>query len=351
MKKRFRIIVVAVMAVALISADLSAQGIVHSKGIGLRLGIWKYSNSPYIETSPGQVVVTPVSASFYFYSRLSGNWFMEAGLGSVGEVEVNIGKVETVALVPLNFGVRYDLLSAKIESVLQPYLSFGAGNYWISRSLTQWGSVIAENDARLGLYAGAGVNIILNDWLALNSDLKYHFVNFDNTPVENYNGFALGLGVSYMWGEPREFFRIEEIKIIVQDIYPAYYQFYNTYPIALVTILNTAGFNIEVNLHSNIQGYSERPNESGFVNIAPGETADIPVVALFGKRLFNASKSEPAVIDLKAEARAGATQTRDISINVMVHNRNAWNGEMDRLSYFLTPDDRQIMETWSINDR
>jgi hypothetical protein len=100
---------------------------------------------------------------------------------------------------------------------------------------------------------------------------------------------------------------------------------------------------IEVNLHSNIERYSERSQESGFIIIPPGETEKIPVYAIFGQKLLYAKQREPAIIDLSLEARAGATHTESMSVNVMIHSRNAWNGEVNRLHFFLTPDDEELM--------
>jgi hypothetical protein len=153
----------------------------------------------------------------------------------------------------------------------------------------------------------------------------------------------MGFGLSFMFGNMPEILRIEDINVIVEDIYPAYYEFYATYPIVQVSVRNMVTYPIEVNLHSNIEGYSERSQESGFIKIAPGETEKIPVFAIFGPKLLYAKKREPAIIDLSLEARAGATHTESMSVNVTIHSRNAWNGEVNRLRFFLTPDEEEIM--------
>ena len=49
------------------------------------------------------------------------------------------------------------------------------------------------------------------------------------------------------------------------------------------------------------------------------------------------------MLDKEIEARAGRTLKKSISAQIIVHSRNAWNGEMDRLSLFVTPDDEQIL--------
>ena len=138
-------------------------------------------------------------------------------------------------------------------------------------------------------------------------------------------------------------FRIQDIKIIVEDVYPAYSQFYNTYPIAMVSIRNTVSYPIEINVHSEVQGFSERPQESGFIRIGSGETKDIPVYALFGSKLMGASRREAAAVDIQVEARAGASHSKSVSRQIMIHNRNAWNGEIDKLGFFVTPDHETVL--------
>jgi hypothetical protein len=192
-----------------------------------------------------------------------------------------------------------------------------------------------------GAYVGLGTNILFTDWLALNLDFKYHMPELNVN--HQYSGLDFGLGLSAMWGKKRELFQLQDIRVIVTDIYPAYYQFYNTYPIALVSVKNIAGHPIEVNVKSNIENFSERPNASGFIEIQQGETADIPVTALFGQRVLEASRNKPAVLDIEIEGRAGRSSTRQYSAQLIVHSRNSWNGDMDKLVYFVTPENETIL--------
>ena len=315
-----------------------------STGIGLRFGYWD-GISAGSEVLPAEVVSAPGVAEVYFFSRLKNNWFLEASIGGVANAKVSglEAKVESSTMTPLLFGARYDLLSAEHNSILQPYISFGAGVYFSNKSTVHFG-VSSENRTEPGIFAGSGVNILLSSSFALNADFKYHLINTAEEADIDYSGYNLSIGLSYMWGSTPEIFKVEEVKLIVQDIYPAYYQFYNTYPIALAVIKNTAAYPIEINVHSEIKEYSERKQESGFIRIEAGETKDIPIQALFGDKLLASTKRNPAVIDLQIEARAGSLVKKNISLNVIVHSRNAWNGEINRLGFFLTPDDDEIMQ-------
>ncbi|MFZ5514992.1 MAG: outer membrane beta-barrel protein [Candidatus Zhuqueibacterota bacterium] len=338
----------------LMSGQAAAQGLVRSSGIGLRIGFWNVTNHPTAINSSfyGQQATVDIGgagASIYFFSRAHENWFLEMSFGAVGGAHEEhtiwgTQSTEISAVVPLLFGVRYDLLTTRFPSALQPYLSVGGGPYWTTSIKGESTGLEAtlESSSRWGAYAGGGVNLVLASWFALNFDTKYHFVDFQFE--KDYSGLEFAFGFNVMWGQKREIFQIKDIKLVVTDIYPAYYQFYNTYPLALVSVKNVAGYPIDVKIRSSIKHYSERVKESPSYHIDRGKTQDIPVTAIFGNSLLNAEQREPAVLDISIEARAGRTLTREISAHIMVHNRNAWNGDMDKLGLFVTPDNPEILD-------
>jgi hypothetical protein len=320
----------------------NAQGVYRSFGIGVRTSIWKYTDAGDAKYEPGTVRQSSGGGMLYFFARLVNQWYLEGSIGGESRNVITAGRVENISMTPFLAGARYDLLSKNLGSIFQPYLAFGGGMYTINRNIVTT-SVVNETDAELGIFLGGGLNVVLASWLALNADIKYHLISRTSSQKADLSGMQMGFGFSFMFGSMPELLRIEDINVIVEDIYPAYYEFYSTYPILQVSVRNMASYPIEVNLHSNIEGYSERSQESGFIKIPPGEIEKIPVYAIFGQKLLYAKQREPAIVDLSLEARAGATHTESMSVNVMIHSRNAWNGEVNRLSFFLTPDDEEII--------
>lgn len=326
------------------------QSMTRPRGIGLRGGFWKAKNEESMrrshQTSPLIIVDFSVaSGSLYFFSRLKENLFLETSISALGKVFLEYDSQDAVtevsAIVPFLCGIRYDLSLSKVGSAFQPYAGSGLGPYLISEHLTVNSSGSDEVDLKFGLYVGVGMNVAIQSWFAFNCDMRYHFINLQ--AGEDYSGFQFCVGFCHMWGRRQNMFRLDEIKVVVNDIYPAYHQFYNTYPLALVTIKNIVNYPIEVNVRSDIQGYSERSQESGFIRIDRGETKDIPVKVLFGPKLMQASRHEQAVVEIELEARARETQTISATAQVMIHDRNAWNGEIDKLGFFVTPDDEVIL--------
>lgn len=333
---------VLIIVLLFVISPVYSQGVYRSFGVGFRTSIWKYSDSGSDRYQPGTVTTDIGGGMVYFFARLVDRWYLEASIGGVQRNVINYIGVENVTMTPLLFGARFDLLSSKLGSIFQPYLAFGGGMYTIQRNLVSSG-VHIESDAELGVFLGVGINVVVASWFALNSDIKYHKINRTSSYTSELSGMQMGFGISFMFGSMPEILRIEDINVIVEDIYPAYYEFYSTYPIAQVSVRNMVDYPIEVNLHSNIEGYSERSQESGFIKIEAGEIEKIPVYAIFGPKLLYASKREPAVIDMSLEARAGASHVESMSVSVIIHSRNAWNGQIDRLRFFLTPDDEDIM--------
>ena len=352
----FRIYTILILIMILFNLKLSAQGMTRSNGIGVRAGFWNITNHPTRISATsygkdGSVGIGGAGVWIYFFSKLRDNLFLELNLGAFGgayqeHANYVVESVEATTIVPFLLGIRYDLLSPKTSSSLQPYLSFGGGPYWITKIQSEnengiMDETVLDTGQESGVYAGTGVNLLLASWLGLNFDVKYHFVDFK---FENeYSGLELAFGLSLMWGKKSDMFQIKDIKLIVQDIYPAYYQFYSSYPIALISVKNVASYPIEVKVRSIVRPYSERPKDTEYVRIEKGKTRDIHVTATFGKKLMELSQREAAILDMEIEARAGRVISKTISERITLHSRNAWNGEIDKLSLFVTSDNEEIL--------
>jgi hypothetical protein len=263
--------------------------------------------------------------------------------------------MDVTTVIPFVLGLRYDLLPPRFTSSFQPYVKAGFGPYWTSSfsvdNVETGGDTYFEGKVRAGACLGGGLNLILTSWSALNFELNYQFVDLrlkSDTGLglssdKAFNGLEFAVGFSFMWGRRHEMIRIKGVNLLVTDIYPAYAPFYGTYPLAQVTVQNVAGYPIDVNVQSFVRGYSERPKDSGFIHFQKGETRDIPVTAIFGPRLREAKQRQAAVMDLKVEARAAGVSQKEISASLMVHSYNAWNGEIDNLSFFVTPEDERVL--------
>ena len=221
-------LVTAFFVIALSSANAFSQS--RSTGIGFRGTYWDMDNQPSgisVRQNGGitRVDVGSGGGWLYFYSRVNDSWLFEFSLGVAGKAKTEEEdfwgeNVEVNAITPVLLGFRHNLLAHDTQSALQPYLSFGAGPYWINdikvrdRYYDDDEEVYVKSKVKPGGYAGGGLNFMLGDWVGLNFDIKYHFVDFSEKHL--YSGYEYGLGFFFTWGRyhsPRE---KEKVKITIE---------------------------------------------------------------------------------------------------------------------------------------
>ncbi|RPH92110.1 MAG: hypothetical protein EHM72_17875, partial [Calditrichaeota bacterium] len=330
MKYPVYIFISIIIAGLLFDEQVEAQGIVRAQGVGLRVSFWNISgrrSTINVDTQNGMssVDLSGIGPTFYYFSRAYRDLFLETSLGIVSSIRTDHSSsvnssVQIESIVPFLVGLRYDLLSTRLSGALHPYIGAGVGPYSafnLATTVTADGSANGvqekiESTMEYGWYAGGGVNFTLANWFALNADIKYHSVNMQ--PIRNYSGVELGLGFSFMWGKKRELYEIKQIQVVVDDIYPAYHQIYTTFPIALVSVKNLAGYPIEVNIRSVVKGYSPGAKDSGFIKLGSGEMQDIPVTVYFGRQMLENYKSNTVILDMELEVRAATTLRERLNV-------------------------------------
>lgn len=106
-------------------------------------------------------------------------------------------------VIPINLGLRRDLLSLDNASAFAPYLAFGGGAYWVT-NVRDGAPENEEVMAKLhpGAYAGGGINFFLSRNFALNLDLRYHLVNLD--PDNDVSGLEMGFGINILLAKYRK---------------------------------------------------------------------------------------------------------------------------------------------------
>ncbi len=143
-----------------------------------------------------------------FFSRLGDQTYLECSIGTVGQVKTkshsfDSENVRVKGIVPLLFGMRYNLLPMKSSSAIQPYISGGGGPYWQCNVsvVDQWfeeEEVNIKNKLQPGFYLGCGTYFQTASWFTLNFDMKYHLIGFDFD--DDFSGFEFGMGFGFLWG-------------------------------------------------------------------------------------------------------------------------------------------------------
>lgn len=207
-------ITLAVVMAVLFSGNLSANEWA-TTGIGLRGSYWNViEGANHIQVKNygdyTEVNMGGYGGSIYFFSRAYRQLFLEFSVGAVGGANTkgtvyhDAENVDASAVVPVLFGIRYDLLPLESPSALQPYVAFGLGVYWLNDVSVKNKDMIDEevtvdSASRPGAYAGFGLNFMLSRKFGFNADVKHHFVDFQR---EGYNsGFECAFGLMFMWGK------------------------------------------------------------------------------------------------------------------------------------------------------
>lgn len=136
-----------------------------------------------------------------------GYWFSDEWLVglSAGMVEAsfdnNFKNVETHAVVPILFGVKYYPLSLKMGTVGRPYISLYAGPYigMATQSATVKPSTSTITETVVGGEFGVGIDLFVAKWLKLGPAVNYYLMgDFKEIAGETKNfsgfGFVFNLG-------------------------------------------------------------------------------------------------------------------------------------------------------------
>jgi hypothetical protein len=93
-----------------------------------------------------------------------------------------------------------------------------------------------------------------------------------------------------------------------------------------------------------IERFMDDPTESQPVYLAPGAEAEIPITAVFNDQVTRV----PSLIIREGNVYVNATPAEEyddrFQTRLLIHGRNAWDGDVMTLRYFVTPDDPFILK-------
>jgi hypothetical protein len=183
-------------------------------GIGIRGCHWdflkKSQNMRVYDYWDGtELNIGGYGGALYFLNRLHDHIILELSISAIGDIKSheiywNREDVDATVITPVTLGFRYNILTPYIHNSIDPYISLGAGAYWLGdiKVRDQYGDyeeVTIDSDTRSGMYAGFGLNFNLTSVFLLNLDMRYHIVDFRENRFEN--GLEIGFGFTFMWGK------------------------------------------------------------------------------------------------------------------------------------------------------
>jgi hypothetical protein len=289
-------------------------------------------------------VVGPVFAEQEFSLSLSPVFEVPAGKEHFGPGAGGAAALEWAFLpfMGINAGGGFSSLSTGAGSGFTLYRG-GIGPFFRWRPFDRW---TFRADVRAGVYqyrwedysntrpfAGGGLRaeFHLLPSLSLYAGGDYALHAFSDSPLNTFSltaGIRLNLS-EIMGGEAR----LRGEKIEQQRVFPVSYAWYRDNPAAAVRITNNEPNTVTgVNLSLFMDRYMGQPEPFAAIpRLAPGESVDVPVTALFNEVMLSLTENVNANGQVLMSYRSlGARKETEFAVQMPVYHRNALSWDDDR---------------------
>jgi hypothetical protein len=176
------------------------------------------------------------------------------------------------------------------------------------------------------------------------SSSRFSVSDIINLDMHPYSRDRIALSARAIFGHVRESLaRIEGVTII-GGIYPASHEIFAFKPIGLARVRNISERPINARVSFFLERYMDAPTESQPVYLAPGGEAEVPITAVFNEQVTRV----PSLMIREGNVYVNATPAEEyddrFQTRVLIHGRNAWDGDVLTLRYFVTPDDPFVLK-------
>jgi hypothetical protein len=167
--------------------------------------------------------------------------------------------------------------------------------------------------------------------------------NITNLDLNPYSRDRLSLSLKVIFGHVRQSLaRIEEVKLF-GGIYPSSYEMLAYQPIGNVRVKNISAKPIHAKASFFVDRVMDVPTESQPVYILPDQEAEIPLTAVFNEQVKRVQTLTVREGNVFVNATPAEEYDDKRQTTVLFHGKNAWNGDVNTLRFFVTPDDPAIL--------
>jgi outer membrane protein OmpA-like peptidoglycan-associated protein len=204
-----------------------------------------------------------------------------------------------------------------------------------------------EENGTAGLFGGTlGAQFHLSPYFSLFADGGYTWrIYSPGQPLPTFDA-ALGIRINLseiMGGRTR----VPVEKTEQYRIFPVSWAWYEDNPVATVKVTNEEPNAItDVNLSFFMDSYMSQPwTFATLPRLAPGESVEVPLTALFNEVMIGLSTDVNAGGVIQMQYRSlGAKKEHSLAIQMPIHNRNALNWDDDRrAAAFVSPRDSSAL--------
>jgi hypothetical protein len=147
---------------------------------------------------------------------------------------------------------------------------------------------------------------------------------------------------AYFGGMREALVHIEGVEI-KGSVYPSAYDAFAFKPIGLARVKNISSKPVHVKASLFVDRYMDGPTETPPVHLLPGETAELPLTAVFNDRIRSVQKIMVSDGDVRVSAVTADDFDDRAQARIVIHGRNDWDGDVMSLRYFVTPDDPAVI--------
>ncbi|MEK7670672.1 MAG: hypothetical protein AAB344_00430, partial [Bacteroidota bacterium] len=172
--------------------------------------------------------------------------------------------------------------------------------------------------------------------------------SFDASKINNINlnSFTrdrLVLSLKAIFGNVRESLaRIEGVEML-SAVYPSSYELFAFRPIGRVKVRNVSDKPIQAKASFYIEKYMDAPTETPSVYMLPGEEKEVPFNAVLNDQVKSVQKLTIREGNVYVSATPAEEYDDRFQTKVLIHGRNDWDGNVNSLRHFVTPDDPDVL--------
>ncbi len=166
-----------------------------------------------------------------------------------------------------------------------------------------------------------------------------------------YGGLGVSLGLGYRLPaaasrpEPAGLKLLELTDLDIDRIFPIFRARYDEHPVGKVKLMNEGELPArDLRVTFFVRQYMDGPKEcAAIASLAPGESVELPLYALFNDRILDVTEATKATAEISVEYGAGQKTARTAS--VLVYDRNALTWDDDRhAAAFVSSKDPWVLD-------
>jgi transglutaminase-like putative cysteine protease len=158
-----------------------------------------------------------------------------------------------------------------------------------------------------------------------------------------YSPDRVAISLKAIFGTIRESLaRIEGVEI-TSGVYPSSYELFAFRPIGKVRVRNISDKPINAKASFFIERFMNAPTETPAVYMLPGEEKEIPFNAVLNEQVKTVSKLTIREGNVYVNATPAEEYDDKAQTKILIHGKNAWDGDVHSLRHFVTPDDPDVL--------